>query len=480
MTSKMTSTSPLSRPRLPYQNPTSSSLSRMEKSLSKPLPPLGRSYDSKNLGVYGMTEKPLPPTPRDSSSSYSMQTDEKKFMHEPDAPDGFLPPRPMLQQISDRASTSRVPDATPQRPKLTQDPQIHALSDPILEARQLKQQDFEKTNTYRSQFPMPKMRSNFSGTSKINHSRAEPHNGVTDADQHANNYKAVLHSHSSNPPTLICEPYSNYSYLPSRMSSRITDVIDQSLLPPPLSYSRHEENSRPSSHFSTSSSELDNFPHGVRDSLRTYARKAFHLDKKGHKKTKSGLSEMPLVGALTPRRTSATEATVGQRRGSIQQGLSHMNDTLANFSIQSTKPKPEPPASIDIPNGRKVRVPREVRSPAVPITPYQKLGRESWKKPSKTDTRLLYPDFKSARTSDSPNPHGKGIDTSRYSTSIAARPVSIMNKVTSAFHTGTVQLNTLNVRRIKTERRREALKKKIVVIGLGDHKPVGMNDHDWV
>lgn len=456
----------------------------MENPLSKPLPPFGRSHNSNHLFVYGLTEKPLPPTPPDSSSVYSVQTDGMNPAQEKDAPNGLLPPQSVLKQTPYRESTSRLPDTTPPRPKLAQDLQAHALSEPILEARQLERQDFEMIDIYQSQFPTSKMRTDWA-PSKIDHSRAEPHRGATDADQHASNYKAVLHSHSSNLPTSTCEPYSDYSYLPSQMSSRITNVIDQSLLPPPLRYSRHEEKSRPSSHFSTSSSESYGFPYGVRDSIRTYARKALRLDKKTHKKTQSGTSEMPLVSSLAPRRPSTTDSTIGQRRGSIQQGISNMYDTLASFSIQPTKPKPKPPASIQIPDENKVRVPRGIRSPAIPTTPYQKLGRESWEKP-KSGKRLKSPDFKSTRTSDFPNPHGNDMDTLSYSTPITAKSVSIMNKITSAFHTGTVQvetaagLNKLSIKRIKTERRREALKKKIVVIGLENHSPGGRDDHDWV
>lgn len=454
----------------------------MEITLSKPLPPIGSSQSSINLVIHGVADKPLPPTPQSSSSTYSMQFEEVKPANDSSLANGSLPSQLIFQQKAYRASTSGVPDITPSRPKLAQDPQVHALSDPILDMRQGNRQDFKKVNVLRSQSPTSRMQPNFSTPTKTYHRQVESKYATTDSDQHASNYTAVLHTHSSNLPALTCEPYSNYSYLPSRMSSRITNVIDPSLLPPPLSCSGQEEKSRPSSHFSSSSSEMEGYSNGVRNSIRMYARKAFHLDKKNHNKTHSGTSAMQLTSNSDPRQPSTAGTTFDQ------QGLSNMYDTLANLSIQPNKPKPTPTLSpsIDILQANKIRVPREVRSPAIPITPYQKLGRLSWEKRSKASTRLKSFEPKSGRTGDFSTTHGDGIDALRQNIAAAIKPVSLRSRIASAFHFGTVHvetavgLNKVKIKRTKSERRREALRKKIVLIGLDNHHPGGADNYDWV
>lgn len=482
-----------------FQRSTSSSLIGMETPLSKSTPRLGNSQSSINLATQLMKEKPLPPTPRKTSSVYSVQRDGMKNVRTQTSSDALLPPHTTLQPTAYRASTSRVLEATSKRPKLTQDFQAHAISDPVLEMRQQQQQqqEFEKTDTRWRQSPIPRMESDFAAPSySINKYLTASNNGTKGAEEYASNYESLLHTRSSALPIFTPEPYSNYDYLPSPMSPRITDVVDRSLLPLPLNYSTLEEQERPSSTFSSSSSDLDGFHNGIRGSLRAYARKALHLrktelDGKDRKNTSSTLkSETSHVVALAARPFGKKEPVAVPRRGSIQQGIS---STLAKLSITSQQPRPKP--VIDLTGATRTRVPRELRSPAIPVTPYQQLGKKAWQS-SRSSKKSQSPSFKSARTSNVSHlpgeqtsyfsdPPGKRTShsssspcgnnsTVKSNTSIATIPGSIAKKITSAFHTRTAKVdnamesNKETTRLTKSEQRREELKKKIVVIRVGD------------
>lgn len=383
---------------------------------------------------------------------------------------------------------------------MAQDVQAHAISDPIVEMRQLQQQDLDTPDTHRGPSPIRRMKPDFVAPSEsINKYLTVPKTVAKGAEDYASNYESLLHTRSSALPTFTPSPYSDYDYLPSPMSPRITDVVDRSLLPSPLSYSVLEEKQRPSSTFSSSSSGSDGFQNSIRTSLRVYARKALHLPKRsleGKNRKKASLtaaSETSHISARAGRLAIKNEPVAGPRRGSIQQGISNMYDTLAKLSITSQPLKSKP--AIDNTGATKARVPRALRSPAIPVTQYQQLGKKAWQS-SGSSKKSQPKSSKSARTSYFSNPPGErtsyfsdptGERTSYFSntpcednsavksnTSVATRPGSVAKKIASAIHTGTAQvenamgLNKASTRVTKSERRREELKKKIVVIGLGD------------
>lgn len=495
----MSSAHALRQPRPLFQQSTSSSLIGMETPLPKPKTRLQNSHGPINLVAQNLEEKPLPPTPRNTSSVYSVQYDKMQNVREQSSSDALLLPQTAFQSTTYRASTSRVLDANSKRPKLVQNAHAHAISDPILEMRQLQQQDIEKIDPHWSKPPMQRMKSDFPAPSEsINKRLVAPNKGKMDAEKHASTYESLLHTRSPALPTLTPEPYSDYDYLPSAMSSRITDVVDRSLLPTPLSYNTLEKQNFPSSAFSSSSSEADGFPNGIRGSLRAYARKALRLPRPSLER--ASRTKASSKATSEKRRTSALvdEPVAGPRRGSIQQGISHMYDTLAKFSITSQQPNPKPAT-----RATKTRVPRELRSPAIPVTPYQQLGKKAWQSP-RSSKKSHSPSSKSGRTSRISNPQSEqasyfsnlpGERTNYFSNlprednsmrkptpSIAATPGSMRKKIASAFHTGTTQvenaigLSKASSRLAKSERRREELKKKIVVI-YGDQNEGEFDNH---
>ena len=464
---------PPRRPWVPTHTFSSNSLNGMEIPLRTPSPFSVTLPRSRHPSRSELLEKPLPPTPRKPSSVYSLQNDETTKMRIKTLQNEVPPLDSMLQPMAYRSSTSVVPVNSAARPPLLGNQEGHAVSDPVLERRRAQREDLAELGIHSSQLLNQHPTSDLPAQPKPDSQRSiEPNIHGLGADQHANTYESILDTRSSIIPNFTTEPYFSHAYLPSQMSSRITDVIDHSLVPPPLRYNITTEDTRLSSRFSASSdSSSDIFQSSIRETLRTYARKVFRSRKPPvpakRKKTVETKHSLDSTFLNSRRRGSGA----GQRRTSIQMGLSHMYTSLRKLSIPSSSPKVSGTT-------KKTRLPRELRSPAIPITSYQKIGTKAWEKSAKsrkrsrpesaTSTQFLFPSRKS-KSSPTYN-YQKGNET--------PRPASIVNKITTAFHNGSLQvesamgLNTRKKKRSKAELRREELKKKIVVLGLGE-QPAG-------
>ena len=394
-------------------------------------------------------EKPLPPTPRRPSSIYTVQPSEIEPAYN-NSTYGTIVDQyfgsELLQPKTYRASSSKIPDQPPLRPKLLRDTQSHAASDPIVERRRAEQ----------SQHRYP------AGTTserKMNHSSQK-------AQQHAEDYESVLHTRSSVLPSIVPDQlYSDSGHLPSRMSPRITDVVDQSLVPSPLKYGNSEE---PGSHFSSdSSSDAGSCHSGLRDSVRSYARRTFS---KRSFTPEAGDKDRP-NSASPSKPKSRLGSMASQRRASLQHGIEEMYDTLTSFSLSPAKHKPP---AMQLETGSKVRIPRERRSPAISLTPYQMIGVKAFEDAGSP---------KSSKTSFLPSLSSKGsrrkLGSSTRSPNLSSpespspkRPV--VKKWAAAFQSKTTRmesaigLETNRVKRSKSEKKRAELKKKITVVGLGD------------
>ena len=520
----------------PYLHSTSRSLSGMERSLSKPLPALEPPKSSITLLVHNVAGKPLPPPPRRSSSAYSVQDDEVAPFQHSEAPEILLPSPMILQPTAYRSSTTRVPDAIPKRPNFTQNHEVHSISDPTLEIRNLNQQDLEEIENYRSQFSMPEIKPHLRVIpSKQNHNiLTEPSDEMKGVGHHAHDYQSVLHTLSAAPPIFVQGPYSTYNldriknaehhtqdyqsilrttsatsssaasssaassalmtdllssydYPPSPLSPRITDVIDGSLVPAPLRFSTIEINSRLASRVSVSSSTPGGFHKATNRSFEEYAPKAFHPrrtlpeEKNAEKAYPPASLELRQTVTSAPRRPSKIESFIGQRRISIQHTLSNMYDTLALFSVISIKKKPV----INTSGPGKARIPRELRSPAIPITSYQQLGPKAWETRSKSSNKSRSPKSRSNR-----NSYNKVlVDSESDNTQNPSAPApvkdpklsSFASRIAAAFHSDTRPSEKKPKRKWrKAERRREELKKKIVVVRIGETKLSGGDDRNWV
>lgn len=460
---------PPRRPWVPTHSFSSNSLNGMEIPLRTSTPSPGTLPRSRDPSTSALIEKPLPPTPRKSSSVYSLQNDEVTKGRIRTLQNEVLPSDSMLQPTIYRSSTSIVPVISAARPALLRNQEGHAVSDPIVERRRAQREDLAELGIHSSQLLIQHPTSDSPTRTKSQTQRLiESNLHSLETDQHASTYTSVLDTRSSIIPNFTTEPYFNHAHLPSPMSPRITDVVDQSLVPPPLRYNTAMEDPRPSSHFSSSSdSSSDIFQSSIRESLRNYARKAFRLRRPfvAAKRKKAVETTHSLDSTFPSSRRRGSAA--GQRRGSIQTGLSHMYTSLRKLSIPTSTPKATGTT-------KKARLPRELRSPAIPITPYQQIGTKAWKRSTKsrkhsrpvsgTSTQLLFSSRESKNSSIYNTQRGDQTP----------RPASIVDKITTAFHNGTVQvesaigLNRKKNKRSKAEVRREELKKKIVVLGLGE------------
>ena len=246
---------------------------------------------------------------------------------------------------------------------------------------------------------------------------------------------------------------------PQPSSDRSKEAIDRSLVPPPLSLRKSQlSNDVESSHFSVSTSGSDDgsLHTGLRRSVRAYARKALHLHKTTpeEKETKRVMSvasaKYPLMDpSSTSRRPSKFGSLSSERRASIQQGLSNVYHGVAKISTWTALPGTSNKKNKDT-------IPRDLRSPAIPITPYQQHGPKAWepapkspkspkqkKKPPKGKAAfaILSSSRRDAKGPDTPYPHAD-----RQSQDEPTR--------------GKGQ----KLKRTPSEKRREELKSKITVV----------------
>ena len=425
----------------------------------KPLPPT--PLPSTPLPPTPLPPTPLLPTPRRPSSVYTVQPSEIEPSYDNSTYGTIVDQyfgNELLQPKTYRASTSKIPDQTPLRPKLLRDTQSHAASDPIVERRRAEQ----------SQHGYPQ------GTTYEKRMNPSSQN----AKQHAEDYESVLHTRSSILPSIVPDQlYSDTGHLPSKMSPRITDVVDQSLVPPPLRFSSCDE---PGSHFSSdSSSDAGSCHSGLRDSVKSYARKTF--SKRSY--TPEAVDKDRPNSASPPKSKSRLGSMASQRRLSLQHGIEEMYDTLTNLSLSPTKHKPP---AMQLETNSKVRIPREYRSPAIPLTLYQTIGVKAFEDTgkSKSSKTGFLPSLSSRGSRRKPGTSARSPNLSSPESSSPKRPS--VKKWTAAFQSKTIRmesamgLETNRVKRSKSEKKRAELKKKITVVGLGDDDRRPPSSETWM
>ena len=465
------------RPPFRHEDSSPSSLNGMEKVISQSSVPFDIFEDL----VEKYLDKPLPPTPRKPSSVYSTQKEEIIESYVERGPKHEIEPSEIfLQPITYGPSASRIPSTKPARPHLDQ--RVHAESDSIIERWRMNPRYDGPTEGRSGSEPNGRGRRSRRAKNPVEISPSvKLGKSNRKAETHAQEYEDALRRRAPAPPIIEAVPYySEHDYFPSPISATITDLVDHSLMPQPLRFSSLDSE-RPSIHFSTmsSDSDADTIHHGVRDSLRAYARKAFHLPKASpeEKETNRIMSvaeaKYPLMSPQPSRRQSRLGSIASQRRASIQQGLSQMYDTLIGLSIGAAKPKP----STEM---KRAQIPRELRSPAIPSTAYQQLGRRAWetpKSPKLKSPSKRHLSFRSSSQQSASTSRGRSPTPSRDSK--PRSPRSVTGKLAAAMHDGTAQVESFlgiespALQQAKREERREQLKRKIVVIGTADQYPDG-------
>ena len=395
--------------------------------------------------------------------------------HSRDRQDAILPPHIFLQPSTYGSSTTKLPDPIPLRPQLARNEQPFTVSDWTVEEQRAKEvRSGELSLPSHEQIPgRPRSDSHLDSRTKFTQDTR-----VKSAEQHATNYESVLHTRSSAMPSFNPEPYYAKS-TPSPMTSRITDVVDNSLCPSPLRFSGPDQIGNETSRFSDSSSDGDSIHSSFRDSIKARAKKALHLQQSSAESTEQ--------------RPSSSRSS-HKRRSSLQQGLSDgiydMYETLTSLSIAPTA---KTKSTIDVSKSRTSRLSEESnRTPAIPIKAAKILGTpnlptKSPKGPAPKTPKTPVP--KTPKTPKTPKSgkfapqHHNGSYASipfsenylRPTTPVLLEadrnePSSIAGKLASVFQNGTQQieaavgLGSEKAKKTKSEKRREELKRKIVLV----------------
>ena len=427
-------------------------------------------------------QKPLPPQPRKSSSAYTLARYAEEVPYNASTYNGSntteYSSTEYLEPKAYRSSTSEIPDAIPQRPKLIQTPLSHALSEPLVEHRRPRQtlpRD-EEVWIAKEQSELPHMQRP-NGTKFM------------DAKQFADDYESILATRSSTLPNIAADPYyPGHGDKASPMSPRIIDVVDHSLVPSPLRFDTSDEVEEPPSRFSSDSSDSTSLRGGLGDTLRKKAREAFH----SHRGTPEPNDSQHLPQS-SKKPKSRVSSGASHRRVSLQHGLDDMYDTLASLYVHTPKSKPATPKATVLalensPNMRSPRAAREQRSPAIPITPYQQIGSKAWElekgpNPSKINFKHSFGSKESRKEGEVPtSPTSRPSSPSKSNKASKAegsKQPGLAHRFASRLQNGTEKIEqamgfeTNRVKRTKSQKRREELKKKIVIIGLGDREQAG-------
>ncbi len=267
------------------------------------------------------------------------------------------------------------------------------------------------------------------------------------------------------------------------ISPRTSDVVDLSLMPAPLFVSKNrntvvqgrletnnmyvnQEVERSQSRFSSSDDSYVIYT-GVRESVRAYLRHKMQKKRDSSKKERErvmSVASTKYPGMLTAkeydRRFSSTS-----RKASVQQGIASVYGKLSKLSIsgssgQSKEEKTQP-------RGRKKQL-------AIPTSAYQKYGAAVWEAPKrqkKAKRGSAPPKTLMKKSND-----GRSERQSVRHPSMSAKPAEVVG----AFKSGRSQIihalddTRHKLKRSESEKRREALKQSIKLVGPADEVSDGV------
>ena len=409
----------------------------------------------------GSDDKPLPPTPTIPSSVYRLFTEDVPIAPQFVTRRDVSLPVVLQEPAKMRSSTSKLPDPSPRRPQIARGALSHAALESAANNERAEESNFGEWKAPKYHEPDEdtelSLRSPVAlkGSTKSEEVSAQQH----EAEVLAGQYQSLLTSRTSQLPGSNREPYgADFNHSPKEMSSRITDVIDQPTVPAPLRVSIGAE-SQPSRKFSSSSaSEIASFDKEIRKSLRSYARKKLHLPKTSLENQRQESYASWGTFESEKQNQNDLELTTPQR-ASIQKGIFDLYD-----APQNTKSK------LEFSNPRNKIFSKEHRNPAVPITPYQKFGKKAWE--TAKSPRLGSKSTRARRNSRSTDEEMEQLSTEKRkmtrqaSTSLSdqesRKEGSVGKKLAQA-----VGLDTGRQKKTRSEKRRDEMKKKIVIVKAG-------------
>ncbi|ERF73715.1 hypothetical protein EPUS_00969 [Endocarpon pusillum Z07020] len=281
---------------------------------------------------------------------------------------------------------------------------------------------------------------------------------------------------TSSPPPQASSDFRAVSYESTRwtpeISPRTSDVIDGSLVPAPLAVGRNRDTvrevvritndleppvgeERSQSRFSSSSDDFVIYT-GVKESVIAYVRQKMQNKRDSSKKERKRVmsaASAKYPGMMTAKEYDRKHSTVS-RKSSVQQGFSSVYDKISKLSMSSGQSKEEEQQ----PRGRKKQL-------AIPTSAYQKYGAAVWEAPKrgKKPKRSSAP----AKTLTKKDKDGQA----QRHPSISISPTEVIG----AFKNGRKQMIHVlddtkhRLKRSESEKRRDALKQSIKLVGPADH-----------
>jgi hypothetical protein len=437
--------------------------------MNKPLPHRTRSASRSPFSQAVDKDKPLPERPRRSSSSYTADSghpkiadtySDRSYEDEPPVP---LHIQPIIYQESISALLRRRLEDPPSPRSVPS-----AMSVAILTSQ-------TSPHSYAGSPESPAM-------SAISMSSAAGSRNAPSFKEFSRNLKnkrteAVGPVSPPSPAPQTSPDFRACSYESTRrspsISPRTSGMVDLSLVPAPLSLSKQRntengdkldpntvnvirEEEKSESRFSSSSDDSHIIYTCIRASVKACVRDKMDKKRKNAKKERKRV--MSVASAKCPGMLNAEELdrqnSSASRKGSIQQGISTVYNKISKVSISG--PSGQSTEDDTPPRGRRKQL-------AIPTSAYQKYGAAVWEAPKwrkKTDRDSAPAKPLVRRNGDSRVGHG----------SMSAKPAEAVG----ALRNGRSQIiHALDdakhkLKRSNSERRREALKQSIKLVGPAD------------
>jgi hypothetical protein len=437
--------------------------------VNKPLPHRTRSASRSPFSRTVDKDKPLPERPRRSSSSYTADRGHPKiadtysdhnYEDEPPVPLHIQPTvyqesisALLRRRLEDPPSPRSVPSAMSVAILTSQtSPRLYEVSpeSPAISAISMSSAADSRNAPSFKEFSRNLKNKRTNAVGPVSPPSPAPQ---TSPDFRAFSYESTRRSPSISPRTL--------------------GMVDLSLVPAPLFLSKHRntengdkldpntvnvigEEEKSESRFSSSSDDSYIIYTSIRASVKAYV--GDKMDKKCKNAKKERKRVMSVVSAKYSGMLNAKgldrKNSSASRKGSIQQGISTVYDKISKLSISG--PSDQSTEDDTQPRGRKKQL-------AIPTSAYQKYGEAVWEAPkwrTKTD-----------RDSAPAKPLvGKNGDGRIGYGSMSAKPAEAVG----AFRNGRIQIihaldgTKHKLTRSNSERRREALKQSIKLVGPAD------------
>jgi hypothetical protein len=442
--------------------------------VNKPLPPRTPSSNRSPFSIASNKDKPLPETPRMCSSVYSSDSDYSRSA-EPYSNHGYEEESTVpliIQPIAYKDTISAL-----LRRRLDDPPSPKSVPS-AMSAGTLDSQTWPHPGYATPESPtMSAVSAPSAADSRSAPSFREFSRNLQNKRIHAMEMSVHPSPSPQFSPKFRAASYESARWSPD-VSPRTSETVDRSLLPSPLTVGRYRdtlmegrpktsgmfiepEEERSLSRFS-SSDDSHVIHNGVRKSVRAYVRHKLHKKRGDGKKERKKV--MSAASAKYPAMLTAKEHdrkhSSGLRKTSLQQGFSSVYDKISKLSISGSsshsKTEREPP------RGRKKQL-------AIPTSDYQKYGAAAWEAPKRE---------KKPKRSSAPA-RTKHSGQVRRQASISGSPAEVVG----AFKSGRRQIihalddQKHKLKRSDSEKRREALRQSIKLVGPADHVSDGRTEY---